>query len=69
MKIKLQSVMQGSADVMDCGHFIGSVSHSYSDISSKRGWWAYDRNGRRISEYPNQKRDMAVKEVAAQAAV
>lgn len=63
MKVKLQSVTQGSADVMQNGHFLGHVSHS----ASARMWWAYDRHGKRISTWPNPKRSDAVKEVARHA--
>lgn len=58
--MKLFNVMQGSADVMgDNGYCIGSVAQSMAH----RGWWAYNANGRRISEYPNPKRAFAVREV------
>lgn len=59
MGIKLQSVIQGSADVMHNGHFIGRVAHS----ASARAWWAYAPGDKRISQWPNPKRAHAVLEV------
>lgn len=65
--MKLFNVMQGSADVMGAeGHCIGSVERRYG-LGSKAGWYAYNRAGKQISEYPNPKRDMAVREVESAA--
>ena len=63
--IKLQSVMQGGADVMSDGIYIGHVCHSYTDGFFERGWYAYDSRGLRISQYPNCKRSHAINEVVA----
>jgi hypothetical protein len=60
MKAKLQSVQPGSADVMHNGHYIGCVAHS----ASARAWWAYDRTGKRLSQWPNPTRGEAIREVA-----
>ena len=60
--VKLNNVMQGSADVLKNGVLIGSVSRRYG---RNGGWFAYGKDGKRISDDPSPKRDMAVKEVSA----
>lgn len=58
---KTKDISQGRADVYLDDTMVGFVEHS----ASKRGWWAYDAEGKRISDDINPKRSMAVREVAA----
>lgn len=55
----LKNVSQGHADVEFEGQHLGFVEFS----NSARQWWAYDREGRRIGNWPSHKRDVAARDV------
>lgn len=59
MKAKLKNLRQGHADVEVEGKIIGFVEFN----CSHRQWWGYDSESRRIGNWPNPKRNDAVRDV------